>query len=98
MARGNQSTQTKRRRRRPEQARGRVKKRACHFCAERLDYIDYKDTSILRRYMSDRAKIRARSTFSWTNRSRPARRGGSRPAGTAPPPRSYADVARAKPC
>jgi ribosomal protein S18 len=60
MARGNQSTQTKRRRRRPEQARGRVKKRACHFCAERLDYIDYKDTSILRRYMSDRAKIRAR--------------------------------------
>ena len=59
MARGNQSTQTKRRRR-PEQARGRVKKRACHFCAERLDYIDYKDTSILRRYMSDRAKIRAR--------------------------------------
>jgi len=59
MARGNQSS-TKRRRRRPEQSRGRVKKRICHFCADRVEYIDYKDTAVLRKYMSDRAKIRAR--------------------------------------
>ncbi|MDH4117944.1 MAG: 30S ribosomal protein S18 [Acidimicrobiia bacterium] len=37
-----------------------MKKRVCHFCSERVDYIDYKDVAILRKYMSDRAKIRAR--------------------------------------
>lgn len=60
MARGNQSSQSKRRRRRPEQTRGRVKKRVCYFCTDRIDYIDYKDTAVLRKYMSERAKIRAR--------------------------------------
>jgi len=59
MARMQQST-SKKRRRRPEQARGKMKKRVCHFCSERVDYIDYKDVAILRKYMSDRAKIRAR--------------------------------------
>lgn len=58
MARGNQSKQ--RRRRRMDQTRGRVKKRVCHFCADKVDYIDYKDTAVLRKYMSERAKIRAR--------------------------------------
>ena len=59
MARANQSN-SKKRRRRPEQPRGRVKKRFCYFCTEKVEYIDYKDTPVLRKYMSERAKIRAR--------------------------------------
>ena len=36
------------------------RRRVCRFCAEKIDYIDYKDVNLLRRFMSDRAKIRAR--------------------------------------
>lgn len=49
---------TKRRRRKPETDR-RVKKKPCHFCIEKIDYVDYKDVALLRRYMSERAKIRS---------------------------------------
>jgi len=38
--------------------RGRPK--VCHFCKEKIAYIDYKDTALLRRFVSDRGKIRAR--------------------------------------
>ena len=38
--------------------RGRVK--VCHFCKEKIAYVDYKDTAMLRRFVSDRGKIRAR--------------------------------------
>lgn len=38
--------------------RGRPK--VCHFCKEKVAYIDYKDTALLRRFVSDRGKIRAR--------------------------------------
>ena len=38
----------------------RIKKKVCIFCAERIDWVDYKDVNLLRRFMSDRAKIRAR--------------------------------------
>jgi small subunit ribosomal protein S18 len=38
----------------------KIKKKVCVFCKEGVDYIDYKDVSLLRRFMSDRAKIRAR--------------------------------------
>ena len=57
MARGNSRNK---RRRRPEQSNRRVKKRFCQFCQEKVEYIDYKDVAVLRKYMSDRAKIRAR--------------------------------------
>jgi len=33
------------------------KKRVCHFCAEKISYIDYKDTYLLRKYISERGKI-----------------------------------------
>ena len=36
------------------------KKKVCIFCTEGIDYVDYKDVNLLRRYMSERAKIRAR--------------------------------------
>jgi len=38
--------------------KGRPK--VCYFCKEKVAYIDYKDTALLRRFMSDRGKIRAR--------------------------------------
>ncbi len=49
-----------RKRRRPDPTGKRIKKRVCVFCKEKVDFIDYKDVAMLRRYMSDRAKIRAR--------------------------------------
>ena len=36
------------------------KKRVCIFCKEHIDWVDYKDANLLRRFMSDRGKIRAR--------------------------------------
>lgn len=36
------------------------KKKVCEFCKSKAAYIDYKDTALLRRYVSDRGKIRAR--------------------------------------
>lgn len=37
-----------------------IKKKACTFCKEKAVQIDYKDTTLLRKYVSDRGKIRAR--------------------------------------
>jgi small subunit ribosomal protein S18 len=36
------------------------KKKVCVFCKEKIGSVDYKDTSLLRKYISDRGKIRAR--------------------------------------
>jgi small subunit ribosomal protein S18 len=36
------------------------KKKVCRFCKEKVTYVDYKDTNLLRQYISDRGKIRAR--------------------------------------
>jgi len=36
------------------------KKKVCIFCKEKADWVDYKDVNLLRRFMSDRGKIRAR--------------------------------------
>ncbi len=36
------------------------KKRVCIFCKDNIDWVDYKDSNLLRRFMSDRGKIRAR--------------------------------------
>ncbi len=38
----------------------RSKKKVSILVADRVDYIDWKDVNLLRRFMSDRAKIRAR--------------------------------------
>lgn len=38
----------------------KTKKKPCVFCADKVDWIDYKDVNLLRRFMSDRGKIRAR--------------------------------------
>ena len=36
------------------------KKKVCIFCADKIDWVDYKDVNLLRRFQSDRGKIRAR--------------------------------------
>ncbi|HVF52076.1 MAG TPA: 30S ribosomal protein S18 [Actinomycetota bacterium] len=36
------------------------KKKHCQFCADKKIFIDYKDIALLRKFMSDRGKIRAR--------------------------------------
>ena len=36
------------------------KKKVCAFCKDKHQLIDYKDTNLLRKYISDRGKIRAR--------------------------------------
>jgi ribosomal protein S18 len=36
------------------------KKKFCQFCADKTTYVDYKDVALLRKFMSDRGKIRAR--------------------------------------
>ena len=36
------------------------KKKVCLFCQEKIAYVDYKDTALLRKFISDRGKIRAR--------------------------------------
>jgi small subunit ribosomal protein S18 len=36
------------------------KKKVCLFCTEHLAWVDYKEVNLLRRYISDRGKIRAR--------------------------------------
>jgi len=35
----------------------RPKRKICNFCAEKTDAIDYKDTTRLRKYISERGKI-----------------------------------------
>ena len=36
------------------------RKKVCLFCQEKIAYVDYKDTALLRKFISDRGKIRAR--------------------------------------
>ena len=59
MARGGGSNDRDRRRAPKDTAR-RGKKKVCIFCKEHIEWVDYKDVNVLRRFMSDRGKIRAR--------------------------------------
>jgi small subunit ribosomal protein S18 len=44
----------------PKDAGRKVKKKVSILDSEKIDYVDWKDANLLRRFMSDRAKIRAR--------------------------------------
>jgi len=44
----------------PKETRPRGKRKVCVFCKEHADWVDYKDVSLLRRFMSERGKIRSR--------------------------------------
>ncbi len=47
-------------RRAPKDAGRRLKKKPCSLCKDRVEWVDYKDVALLRKFMSDRGKIRAR--------------------------------------
>jgi small subunit ribosomal protein S18 len=58
MARNNDRGGTTRRS--PKDTGRRIKKKPCALCKDRVEWVDYKDVGMLRKYMSDRGKIRAR--------------------------------------
>lgn len=58
MARNNYRGGTSRRA--PKDLGRRVKKKPCAMCREGVEWVDYKDVPVLRKYMSDRGKIRSR--------------------------------------
>ncbi|GIU97485.1 MAG: hypothetical protein KatS3mg013_1288 [Actinomycetota bacterium] len=50
-------------RRREKEDKGwqkKTKKKVCIFCKDRVAYVDYKDVMTLRKFVSERGKIRAR--------------------------------------
>src|ERR1700724_2076482 len=59
MARNNQRGGTTTRRP-PKDLGRRVKKKPCALCRDKTEWVDYKDVPMLRKYMSDRGKIRSR--------------------------------------
>lgn len=42
---------------RTERPRRKARKKTCQFCVDKVEFIDYKETARLRRYLSERAKI-----------------------------------------
>jgi small subunit ribosomal protein S18 len=59
MARNNQRGGSSARRA-PKDLGRRVKKKPCALCGDKVTWVDYKDVPMLRKYMSDRGKIRSR--------------------------------------
>jgi small subunit ribosomal protein S18 len=58
MARNNDRDRSTRRA--PRDTGRRTKKKICIFCKDHAEWVDYKDVNLLRKFMSDRGKIRAR--------------------------------------
>lgn len=58
MARSNYRGGTSRRA--PKDLNRRVKKKPCALCRDGVEWVDYKDVPFLRKFMSDRGKIRSR--------------------------------------
>ena len=53
-------TQQQQGRKRPAGAATAIKRRNCYFCKEKVAEIDYKNVNQLRRYISEKGKIRSR--------------------------------------
>ena len=49
-----------RQRRRPSTALTATRRRNCYFCREKIEEVDYKNFNQLRRYVSEKGKIRSR--------------------------------------
>ncbi len=47
-------------RRRPPQGAGGGRRKSCYFCKEKIEEVDYKNYNQLRRYVSEKGKIRSR--------------------------------------
>jgi small subunit ribosomal protein S18 len=55
-----EKNQQQQQRRRPGGPAGQIKRRNCFFCKEHIAEIDYKNVTQLRRYVSEKGKIRSR--------------------------------------
>ena len=56
-------TKTKRRPRKEKDDKAwqkKQKKKVCIFCKDRIAYVDYKDVGLLKKFVSERGKIRSR--------------------------------------
>lgn len=42
--------------------RRRRRKRVCHFCASKMETLDYKDVNTINKFITDRGKIKPRRT------------------------------------
>ena len=47
-------------RRRPSSSSGPARRKSCYFCKEKIEEVDYKNYNQLRRYISEKGKIRSR--------------------------------------
>jgi small subunit ribosomal protein S18 len=47
-------------RKRPSATTGPIRRKACYFCREKVEEVDYKNYNQLRRYISEKGKIRNR--------------------------------------
>ena len=59
MARNNDRDRGTKRAPKDDRRRG-GKKKICIFCKDHIEWVDYKEVNLLRKFMSDRGKIRAR--------------------------------------
>ena len=48
------------RRKRPGAPTGPIRRKSCYFCKEKVEEVDYKNYNQLRRYISEKGKIRSR--------------------------------------
>jgi small subunit ribosomal protein S18 len=60
MARGRPKPAGKASKKRGAGGPGSGKKKICHFCKDKVEEVDYKNATALRRYMSEKGKIRSR--------------------------------------
>lgn len=51
---------TSSRKRKPGEGKGPAKRKSCYFCREKIEEVDYKNTAQLRRFASEKGKIRSR--------------------------------------
>jgi len=59
------SSRKQRSRPRPTDAKSRIRRgrpKVCALCKDKVVYVDYKDSGLLRRFMSERGKIKSRSS------------------------------------
>jgi len=59
------SSRKQRSRPRPTDAKSRIRRgrpKVCMLCKDRVTHVDYKDSGLLRRFMSERGKIKSRSS------------------------------------
>ena len=68
MARNNDRNRSSKRAPAAAAMRRRGKPKVCIFCRDSIDWVDYKDANLLGRFLSERAKIKARRTTGNCNR------------------------------